>query len=64
MTDQSYKLSGLLEQLLGARGLQDCEIICRDGRVECHSTMLVVAKAYKRKLDTQLDALTSRREYC
>ena len=50
MTDQSYKLSGLLEQFLAARGLQDCEIICQDGRVECHSTMLVVASPMWRQI--------------
>ena len=50
MTDQSYKLSGLLEQFLEARGLEDCHIICQDGLVECHSTMLVVASPMWRQI--------------
>ena len=50
MTDQSYKLSGLLEQFLGSGGLEDCEIICQDGRVRCHSIMLVVASPMWRQI--------------
>ena len=53
MTEQSYKLSGLLDQFLGAASLADCLIICQDGRLQCHSTMLVVASSMWRAIIDQ-----------
>ena len=50
MTEQSYKLPVLLEQFLGDPGLSDCLLVCEDGEVRCHSTMLGVASARWRDL--------------
>ena len=50
MSDECYKLPGLLDQFLAQPDLSDCVIVCQDGKVQCHSTMLLVASPMWRRI--------------